>query len=71
MEKQKMYGRSKQVIIETPKPKKETKGLPFNKELLIENCFYNNSMVALLKRIPKNKIKRLNTLGDKIKINKK
>tara|TARA_R100001510_G_C7640676_1_gene198342 strand:+ start:1313 stop:1501 length:189 start_codon:yes stop_codon:yes gene_type:complete len=55
MNNQKMYGRSKQIIVEPSKPKKETKRLPFNKELLLENYFYNSSTSILLKRIPKNK----------------
>ena len=55
MEKQKMYGRSKQVIVETPRPKKETKQLSFNKALLLENHFYNSSMSILLKQRSINK----------------
>jgi len=55
MEKQKMYGRSKQVIVETPIPKKETKQLSFNKALLLENHFYNSSTSIILKRIGGNK----------------
>ena len=50
MEKIKMYGRSNHVIVETPKPKKETKQLSFNKELLLENHFYNSSTSILLKK---------------------
>ena len=55
MEKQKMYGRSKQVIVETPRPKKETKQLSFNKALLLENHFYNSSTSILLKQRSINK----------------
>lgn len=50
MGKQKTYGRSKQVIVETPKPKKETKQLSFNKALLLENHFYNSSTSIILKK---------------------
>ena len=49
----KMYGRSKQVIVEVPKPRKENKRLPFNSALLLENHFYNSSMSIALKNISK------------------
>ena len=55
MENQKMYGRSKQVIVEIPIPKKETKQLSFNKVLLLENHFYNSSTSILLKHRRLNK----------------